>query len=123
MKHLPILLTAIVLTMLFACVKEGPGGKCVIKGSVKHHDSLIPGATVYIKYNATESPGDDITKYDASVNANSAAYYEFADLRKGDYYLFAVGFDSSINQPVYGGIPVKLKTKTEVLEVDIPVVE
>ena len=111
------------LLFLFSCGKEGPGGKAAIKGSVKHHSTLIPGAVVYIKYGAKDSPGTNVTYYDASVTADSKAHYEFADLRAGDYYLFRVGFDSSIVMTVSGGIPVVIKSKTETVTIDVPVTE
>jgi len=110
-------------SLLFACTKEGPGGKAAIQGSVKHHTALIPHAVVYIKYGAKDLPGTNVTHYDASVTADANAHYEFADLKKGNYYLFSVGFDSAIVQTVSGGTPVILKSKTETVTADIPVTE
>ena len=107
---------------LSACMKEGPGGKSSISGSVLHHDMTIPNCVVYIKYNAKEFPGTDISKYDASVTADANAHYEFKDLRKGDYYLYGVGYDSHISEEVTGGISVKLKYNKE-LHTDVPVTE
>lgn len=118
-----LILTSIVAITMLSCSKEGPGGKAAIHGTVKHHSAPIPGAVVYIKYGATESPGTDITYYDASVTADANAHYEFPDLKKGDYYLFGVGFDSAIVQTVIGGIPVEIKTKTETVTADVPVTE
>ena len=109
--------------LLVSCGKEGPGGKGAIHGMVMHHSAIIPGAVVYIKYGTQESPGSNITYYDASVTSDSGAHYEFADLRKGDYYLFSVGFDSSSAQTVNGGIPVEIKNKTETVSADVPVTE
>ena len=106
-----------------SCSKEGPGGKAAIQGMVMHHSAHIPGATVYIKYGAKESPGTDITKYDLSVNANANASFEFADLKRGDYYLFAIGFDSTTAQTVIGGVPVEISSKTETVTAHIPVTE
>ena len=120
-KVFPFYLAGAIL--LVSCGKEGPGGKGAIHGMVKHHSAAIPGAVVYIKYGATESPGSNVTYYDASVTADAQANYQFPDLKRGDYYLFAVGFDSTIAQPVFGGIPVEIKTKTETAEADVPVVE
>jgi len=111
------------ISFLFSCSKEGPGGKATIHGLVKHYGAPIPGADVYIKYGAKESPGTNITYYDASVAADANAYYEFVDLKKGDYYLFSVGFDSTYAQVVIGGVPVKIKSKTETVEADVPVTE
>lgn len=116
------LLTFFILITI-SCSKEGPGGKAVIKGTVKHHSTPIPGATVYIKYGSTESPGTDINYYDANVTADAQANYSFPDLKKGDYYLFGVGFDSAAVQTVTGGLPVQIKKKTETVEVTVPVTE
>lgn len=113
---------------LFSCSKEGPGGNTTIQGVVRHHDVPIPGAVAYIKYDVKEFPGTNIADYDASVNADENAYYKFIDLKKGNYFLFAVGFDTSKvynsqNLLVKGGIPIKIKKKTETVETDIPVKE
>jgi len=109
--------------LLTCCSKEGTGGKAAINGKVLHHSTPIPGATVYIKYGAKESPGTNIPDYDSNVIADSSAHYQFADLKAGDYYLFAVGFDSTTVQTVYGGIPVDIKSKAETVVSDVPVTE
>ena len=111
------------LCLFLSCAKEGPGGKAVIKGRVMHLSQPIPGAAVYIKYGAKESPGTDITYYDASVNADANANYEFVDLKRGDYYLFAVGYDSVGVYPVSGGMPTEIKSKTETVLVEVQVVQ
>lgn len=115
--------TGLCLCLFISCGKEGPGGKAAIVGTVKHHSATIPGAVAYIKYGTTESPGTNVTYYDANVTADAQAHYEFPDLKRGDYYVFAVGFDSAIAQPVYGGIPVEIKSKTETVTADVPVTE
>ena len=105
-----------------ACHKEGTGGKSTVNGTVKHHDKLIPYTIVYIKYGNTDFPGSTISNYDASVTTDADAHYEFKNLRRGDYYLYGVGYDNTAFEQVTGGIHVKLKynksTKT-----DIPVTE
>jgi hypothetical protein len=111
------------LILISACGKEGPGGKATIKGYVMHHSDPIPGAVVYIKYGVSESPGTDVTYYDASVNADTSAYFEFTNLKKGDYYLFGVGFDPAITETVSGGVPVKISSKSETVETNVPVTE
>src|ERR1051325_2311460 len=115
MKNL-LLAVACLLSSVFclvSCTKEGTGGKASIKGMVMHHDKMIPGATVYIKYGVKESPGSNVQYYDDHVAADGSGNYQFVDLKKGNYYLFAVGFDSSITQTVTGGIPAVIKRKTE----------
>lgn len=118
-----ISLLLIATLMLFAsCKKEGTGGKSSIKGSVKHHSLIIPNAVVYIKYEAKEFPGADVSKYDANVTCDANGNYEIKELRKGNYYLYGVGYDSSISENVYGGLSTKLRN-SESINLDIAVVE
>ena len=111
-----------ILIMSPACRKEGTGGKSSVSGNVKHHSKLIPNTIVYIKYEATEFPGTNTSVYDASVTADANAHFEFRDLRKGDYFLYGVGYDNTIFETVTGGIGVNLKYNKETT-VDVPVTE
>lgn len=111
------------VTAFVACGKEGSGGKASIHGYAKHHALSIPGTTIYIKYGAKESPGTNPSLYDASVKADSKAYYEFVNLKRGDYYLYGVGYDSTIAAPVIGGIPVQIEKSNSVVPIDVPITE
>lgn len=119
-----ISLTVLTLTILltFSCKKAGPGGNSGVSGAVKHHSQPIPNAVVYIKYGATEFPGTDVSKYDASAPADGSANYKFSGLEKGNYYLYGFGYDSTIQQNVSGGIGITLK-KNQTLSSDVPVTE
>lgn len=121
MKNLFYLLTIALLS--YSCSKEGPGGKVTISGRVLHHSKPVPGAKVYIKYGTVESPGNNVTYYNASVVADAKAFYQFKDYKKGKYYLFATGFDSSMVVAVSGGAPLKIAEKEATLALDIQVVE
>jgi hypothetical protein len=112
----------VLLLILSSCRKEGAGGKSSVSGNIRHHSALIPNATVYLKYGAKEFPGTNTSVYDVSVNADANAHYQFSDLRKGDYYLFAVGYDNAIFEEVKGGIAIELKYNKETVT-DIPVTE
>jgi len=105
------LLLFCVILLFGACKKEGLGGKSSIKGYVTHHSFPIPNSVIYIKYGAIDFPGPNPSNYDASVTANAKAYYEFNNLRKGNYYLYGVGYDSSKAVIVVGGVAVKLRNK------------
>lgn len=118
-------LSVFMLVTVFAftsCKKEGTGGKSSVSGFVKHHSLAIPNAVVYIKYGATEFPGADVSKYDASTVADASAKYEFKELQKGDYYIYGVGYDSLLMEPVTGGIGLFLK-RNEAKKTDVPVTE
>jgi len=125
-----ILFVVALAVLSSSCKKEGPGGEAELSVFVKHHGKAIPGSIVYIKYGADEFPGEDVTKYDDSkvteTSGALAGHAHFPDLRKGDYYLYAVGLDSiSPGQvlPVKGGIPVEVKSKSGEIDVDVPVSE
>jgi hypothetical protein len=121
-KHIITIIACI--TLFAACKKNELGGKSTIKGTVAHHDKLIANATVYIKFNTQDSPGSDLSKYDAHVKADASGNYEFTSVYKGEYYLYAVGEDFAVPPPyqVFGGIPVKTK-RNETLTINVPVTE
>ena len=99
-----------------------PDGR--IFGQVLHHDDPILGATVYLKYNATEFPGMLPEDYDEQVSASEVdATFEFSELPKGSYYLYSIGDDLDCPCQVFGGIPVVLQSDSEILETNIPVTE
>jgi len=107
-----------------SCDKAGTGGQATINGHVKHHNTSVPGSMVYLKYGAVEFPGSDIDLYDESTLSSSGdGHYEFKSLKKGDYYIYGVGYDSTISAAVVGGVPLKIKKKTEIVEMDVPVTE
>jgi hypothetical protein len=117
------------ITLLFtsvSCKKDGTGGKAKITGTVAHHSTQIPGSIVYIKYGASEFPGKDVSKYDAHVTAASPiASYEINNLLPGNYYVYAVGYDISHNDSVFGGVPVVIerRDKKKSITANIAVVE
>ena len=109
---------------LFAgCKKNQLDGKATIDGSVRHHAKVIANATVFIKFKAKEFPGSDTTLYDAKVRADASGHYSIK-CYKGDYYLFAYGYDPAIQSPyiVIGGSPVNIRNR-EKITIDLAVTE
>lgn len=110
--------------MISSCSQNaGTGGNNTVIATVKHHGLIIPNATVYIKYNATEFPGENPNLYDDYKTAGKDGKVKFEGLKRGDYYFFGKGFDTTINQIVIGGIPVQLLQKAGEKLIDIPVTE
>jgi hypothetical protein len=111
------------------CKKAGSGGKAEVAVFVKHHERLIPAAMVYVKYNAKEFPGADVSKYDLSAvcgNIGEArGHTHIKDLRYGYYYFYSVGYDSAISQTVTGGIALHIKysERKKEIDLDVPVTE
>jgi hypothetical protein len=120
-----ILLALIAVLTITACKKEGTGGSTTVATLVAHHSKRIPFSTVYVKYGAKDFPGSDVSKYDASEKTDIEGHAHFEDLQKGDYYFYAVGYDSAISMPVYGGVPLKItrKDKGKHLDLNVAVVE
>ena len=121
MKNLILFSSLLLLFFITACKKNQLGGKSEISGTVAHHGKIIPNAIVYIKFNATEFPGADVSLYNAQVNADANGAYSFK-CYKGSYYLYAVGFDSSLPATVSGGLSLKPRTN-EKIKADLAVTE
>lgn len=117
-----VLATGLTVLAVGCTPEPGPGGKGEIKGTCAHHARLISGTRVYIKYGTVNSPGTDPAAYDDSTVAGTDARFSFKELEKGTYYLYGIGYDSSISMPVSAGVPVVLDRK-EVEEILIPVTE
>ena len=116
----------IVIFSMTTCKTEGPGGKATIRSVVKHDTTLIPVTIVYIKYGTEKSPGTDPSDYDDSRMADSLAKVEFNGLQKGNYFLYAVGYDSavsSVNPNVFGSITLRIRKRSETIGFDIGVFE
>lgn len=125
MKTKISILALITILTFAACKKEGAGGSTTIATLVAHHSKRIPLAKVYVKYGAKDFPGADVSKYNASANCDIEGHAHFENLQKGDYYFYAVGYDSAIAAPVYGGTPLKItrKDKGDKIDVNVAVVE
>jgi hypothetical protein len=130
MKAMKTLQRIGLLTILFiftnACTKAGKGGSASIIGKVQHHEKNIANARVFIKFDAKEFPGIDTTKYDEVVTADNQANYTFTGLKKGNYYLYAVGKDGVENGnpfDVFGGSRVDINSKKDAIQFNVPVTE
>lgn len=126
MKKLHIFLFLPLLGLMLSlnsCTREGFGGDARIAGGVAHHGLRIPEAVVYIKFNAKELPGTLATDFDGSVVADAQGNFAFENLKKGDYYLFSVGYDSSISAVVRGGLSVRIEEKDQSLATNLAVTE
>jgi len=114
----------IFLLTFFGCKKNEVGGKSTIEGNIKHHAKVIPYATVFIKYNASELPGTDTTLYDAKVKADVSGNY-IIKCYKGKYFLYGYGYDNQVtsnNGKVTGGSSVSIRNN-ERITIDLAITE
>lgn len=118
-----VFIAGLFLFTFSGCEKEGLGGESMVSGNVSHHSTAIPNALVYVKIDATESAGTDVNNYDHSVAADGNGDYSISSLKKGNYFLFATGWDSSVSQTVIGGVPIRIDEKDANLTINVPVTE
>jgi len=123
MKNFKYILLVVCALTFFGCKKNQLGGKSNIKGKVMHHDTPIPFARVYIKFNASEFPGADVNAYKPFIDADHNGNFLIEKIYHGQYYFYAVGTDATISQTVKGGIPLKVKMLKEITGFEVPVTE
>jgi len=102
-----------------SCKKEVPDGG-VVKGknriivTVMHHERILQGIPVYLKFNSTEFPGDDSTLYDWNKTSDLSGVAVFEDLFDGNYFLYGKGIDMGIGLQVMGGATLLVNDSTTV---------
>lgn len=106
---------SLLILVFAACKKNKLGGDATIEGVVMHHSKIIPNASVFIKFDATDLPSTDTAAYDAKVRADQDGHFKF-NVYKGNYFIYAFGYDYSILPPyhVVGGQAVKTRAKEKV---------
>jgi hypothetical protein len=108
------------LVLFCSCSKEGTGGDSVIQGKVKTKNNIITGAYIYLKFGAQKFPGEVLSDYDMQVISDSiTADFKFSELKKGNYYLYSVAYDSTISKKVTGGVYVGVGKNRQTINTEI----
>lgn len=133
MKHYLLAISLLVPVFFMGCKKSndctaGSGGNLTLVAKTMHHTKAIPGCTLYIKYCTQELPGNgNATAFDKSFKiANDSVEIAISNLQKGDYYLYAVGIDSTLDPTkniVKGGIPFSTDQNNGIINLIVPVTE
>jgi hypothetical protein len=122
MKKIIALTIIAVSVIIISCKKNNTGGDCEVAAFPQHHGKSIYGATVYVKFGAKDLPANPTTNYDLKVDGEpDEEHVHIKNLRYGHYFLYAVGYDSSIAQTVTGGLALKIKWKERKKEIDVNV--
>ena len=119
------------LLLIISCKQDkkdggGKGGSATLVINPQHHTvakNIINGK-VFIRYNTLDAPTSGV--YDdsaACTNHDSLLSGTITNLKNGNYYLFATGFDTSVNQYVKGGVPYTISAQSTTLTVNLPVSE
>ncbi len=109
--------------------KAGLGGEVTLILYPEHHAKPIysqPGYpdSAFIKFNVSEFPGDSPGLYDAVRVGNTGEnFVRVSGLKKGKYFIYMAGWDTTISQRVVGGIPYEIMQSSGELTARIPVTE
>lgn len=109
--------------------KAGKGGNLTIMAYPEHHGKTIYNQpayadTVFVKYDSQSLPGLTPSDYDTYFKGETGEdHVHMSGLSCGKYYFYAVGWDSSINQRVTGGIPYSTDETSGEIKIKIPVTE
>jgi hypothetical protein len=109
-KNLLIHFILVVLIFSTSCKKNDTGGKAEIHALIFHGDTPIRSSTLYVKFNASQPVSDPEQTYDLKLQGEEDDnHVHVENMRPGDYYLYAVGFDSTAMKEVRGGIAASIK--------------
>jgi hypothetical protein len=111
----------------------GTGGNLTVVAFLKHHGMVITNKawhpdTVYVKFNAQNSPGTNPSSYDKFfVGEAGEDHIHLEGLQCGDYYFYGTGLDTTLdtiqNPHVSGGIPFSTENTSGEIDLNIPVSE
>ena len=132
MKNLLLIFTCFAL-LSTSCKKDkddpvityspGFGGNGEISAYVRYNDNLEAGARIYIKYGVDSFPTADTTLFDSlkvcGSTGHGLGHSHIKPLHKGKYYLYAVSYDSTLAQYIYGDAAVKLESEDDHEEITI----
>ncbi|WP_317897817.1 hypothetical protein [Aurantibacillus circumpalustris] len=105
-----VLLSTVLLAFNYSCKKNDIGGDAEIHVLVYHHDTPIKASTLYVKFDAKSEPSDPTSNYDLKLlGEEDENHVHVEGLRAGNYYLYAVGYDSIANKEVSGGMATEIK--------------
>jgi hypothetical protein len=110
-----------------ACKRAGTNGDATLVVFPQHHGRTIPNHagypdSVYVKFNAKDLPENPTQNFDVVfVGEVGEDHVHCEGLHTGNYFLYATGWDTTINERVTGGESVKIRYKDRKQEIDVNV--
>jgi hypothetical protein len=126
-----IFLLAVTLLIFVSCKKEkaGLGGNVSLILKPQHHGKPIYNQTdyrdsVFLKFDQAEFPGDNASLYDyIKAGVPGDDFVRVDGLKKGQYYIFMAGYDTSIFQRAAGGIAYKINQDAGEIQLVVSITE
>jgi hypothetical protein len=112
-----------------SCIYGGLGGNVTLVASPEHHGVPIVSDSTYvdslfIKFNAIDSPGSNPSNYDVAVAGEPGEdHVHYHGLKPGRYYIMMTGWDSTGNERVSGGLRITISQEQGEFEAVVPVTE
>jgi hypothetical protein len=107
----------------------GTGGDVTLVLKPQHHGVPIVSDstyldTAYIKFNTSNSPGENASDYDLVIAGEENEDHVHAPgMKRGKYFIRMTGWDHTINQRVSGGIPYEFSQTSGEIDIAVPVTE
>lgn len=128
------LVSFIIISVFLACKKNdacvgGSGGSVTLVAYPQHHSKPILNQmnhldSAYVKYNTQDLPGTKASSYDAIlVGEANEDHVHIPSLKCGKYYIYMVGYDTTIHLRVAGGTPIEITQSTGEKIITVPVTE
>jgi hypothetical protein len=107
-----------------SCEYAGIGGNVTIVAYPKHHASETRPYHAFVKFNATDFPGNNPNYYDLDITADTTEnHIEIKNLKRGKYFIYLTAYDTSSTINVNGGIPLTVSQNFGEMIITIPVTE
>lgn len=106
-----------------SCTKEGLDGKFIISGTAMHHSEIIANTKVWVAFGASEFPGKVRENYDLEIQADLNGRFSVENLKKGNYYFYGMGYDSLIQDSVFGGMRIAVNKNNAEVDFTLAVTE
>lgn len=106
----PLWISIYGMTLFFAIIScdENDNGNILV--TVKHDNTTIGQATIYLKAGTLTNPNIPLKEYDRVQRADGTGQAHFSDLVPGDYFLYAIGYFQ--NQQVEGSTSISVKARS-----------
>ncbi len=125
---LSIAIIAILSSAVSSCKKNkctaGSGGTLTIVAFPKHHGAGTKPLWAFVKFNTKDFPGANPSAYDLQIAGDTTEnHIEIENVKCGDYYIYEMAIDPSINDTVVGGVPFSTEQTTGEVNVNVAVTE
>lgn len=107
----------------------GTGGNVTLVAFPQHHGAPIMGDSshvdsAFVKFNTSNAPGINSSNYDLVIAGEvGETHVHIPGLKRGKYFIYMSGYDSTDSVRVTGGIPFEITATSGEIDLNVPVTE